>query len=122
MSNNPDKSEMILNCIYKQLRCTAHVYKWEDSYYIAEIYNIPSIDREKMKDQIIELQDEIFPGMDFFILPMVYTVEETRKYFDSESVMNSLQELTRMQQSLTCLPECHNPSAGTDILEEYKAA
>jgi hypothetical protein len=125
MNSISDKSNLILNRIYEQFHCPGRVYKWEESSYIAEVYNVSPDRRDKMKDDILALEDEIFPEMDFFILPMVYTTDETMEYFFDE-YQKSLFDLMRIRKNHDRLPNhinCSNASPATEImLEDYKAA
>lgn len=125
MNNNTDKSELILNRIYEQLHRPAKVRKWEEAFYVVEVYNVTQDNRERIKDDILALQDEIFPDLDFFILPMTYSTKETMEYFFDE-YQKSLLELICMRKNhdrLSNRINCNNTSPATEImLEDYKVA
>jgi len=126
MNNSLETSKLILNRVYEKFHCPGRVFKWEGDFYIVEVYNIPASARDKMKDDIIDLEYEFFPEMEFLFLPMVYTPEETMEAFADECQESLAELMNGAWQKPDSLPECYvnrKPSSKSDaLMEDCKAA
>lgn len=124
MNGTSDKENLILNRIYQKLHYNACVSKGEDTFYIVEIFGIALDMQEKVKDEILDLEEEIFPEMDFLILPLVYTREEALKY-SSDKYAKSMYEMAsklRQDSGYKFAAITQPPSPENEIALDYAAA
>lgn len=84
MKNTSNQSDFIFEYLRKKLHYAVRVHRGEEVFYIAEIFGVSPDMHEKVKNTIFDLDENDFAEMEFIILPMVYTMDETMTYFPDE--------------------------------------